>query len=142
AEVRGPCDVLEVLERPRLEVVDADDAVVARQKVLAEVRSQESGAAGYETGGHLASDCNSAFHAAGRAVRDIDTFRFFSRPITQNFAICDKYRSFSQLSKPRVGSSVFSPARRARNRPRQSAWPARGRSGREGAPNREPRVVT
>jgi len=39
-------DVRDVLERPRLEVVDADDAVALLQEVVAEVRSQEPGAAG------------------------------------------------------------------------------------------------
>jgi hypothetical protein len=45
AKVRGSCDVLEVLERSRLEVVDADDAVDTREEVLTKMRSQEAGAA-------------------------------------------------------------------------------------------------
>ena len=39
-------------ERAGLEVVDADDAVAAREQVVAEVRAEEAGAAGDEGGGH------------------------------------------------------------------------------------------
>ena len=38
--------VRDVLERPRLEVVDADDAVPLLEQVIAEVRPEEPGAAG------------------------------------------------------------------------------------------------
>ena len=42
----GDADVLDVRERARLEVVDADDAVPAPQQLVAQVRAEEPGAAG------------------------------------------------------------------------------------------------
>jgi hypothetical protein len=40
--------VLHVLERPGLEVVHADHAVALVEQVIAEVRAEEPGAAGYD----------------------------------------------------------------------------------------------
>src|ERR1044072_6702103 len=51
AEVRG-ADVLDVLQRARLEVVDADDAMPAAQELVAQMRSQEPRATGHKAGGH------------------------------------------------------------------------------------------
>ena len=45
-------DVLEVLERRRLEVVDADNAVPLREQVIAEMRAEEPGPAGDHTRAH------------------------------------------------------------------------------------------
>jgi hypothetical protein len=47
-EVRAAVDVADVLERTGIEVVDADDAVSAREQVVAQVGAEEAGAAGYE----------------------------------------------------------------------------------------------
>src|SRR5436190_12129345 len=44
--------VLDVLERARLEVVDADDAVTLVEQVVAEVGAEEPGAAGHDGGRH------------------------------------------------------------------------------------------
>jgi hypothetical protein len=46
--------VLDVLERARLQVVDADDPVALLQEVIAEVRPEEAGSAGHDRGGHRA----------------------------------------------------------------------------------------
>jgi hypothetical protein len=46
-------DVLDVLERPRVEVVDADHAVAALQQVLAQVRAQKAGASCDQASWHL-----------------------------------------------------------------------------------------
>jgi hypothetical protein len=43
--------VLDVLERARVEVVDADDAVTVGEETVAEVRAEEAGAAGDEDAG-------------------------------------------------------------------------------------------
>ncbi|HET8872221.1 MAG TPA: hypothetical protein VFM83_00915 [Gaiellaceae bacterium] len=43
-------DVLDVLERARVEVVDAQDAMSLRQQVLAQVRAEESGSSGHDRG--------------------------------------------------------------------------------------------
>src|ERR671921_2290769 len=48
----GHADVLDVVQRPRLEVVDADDAVATAQELVAQMRPQEPGATGHEAGGH------------------------------------------------------------------------------------------
>jgi hypothetical protein len=45
-------DVLDVLERARVEVVDAKDAMSLLEEVLAQVRAQESGSPGYDGGRH------------------------------------------------------------------------------------------
>ena len=45
-------EVLDVRERRRLEVVDADHAVAAAQERFTEVRSEEPGTAGDDSGGH------------------------------------------------------------------------------------------
>ena len=45
--------VLEVLERARLEVVDADDAKPLAEQVFAEVGTEESGSAGDDGSGHF-----------------------------------------------------------------------------------------
>ncbi len=42
----GHPDVLDVVERARVEVVEADNAVAAREQVFAEVRAEKAGAAG------------------------------------------------------------------------------------------------
>jgi hypothetical protein len=47
-EVRAVLDVPDVLERAGLEVVRADDAVTARQQVVAQVRAEEARATGHE----------------------------------------------------------------------------------------------
>jgi hypothetical protein len=52
----GPADVLDVLQRARLEVVDADHALAALEQRVAEVRAQEAGAAGDERGRHRARE--------------------------------------------------------------------------------------
>jgi hypothetical protein len=45
-EICAAVDVRDVRERARVEVVDADDAVAAREQVVAEVRAEEAGPAG------------------------------------------------------------------------------------------------
>ena len=53
AEVEGRvADVLDVLQRAGLEVVDADHPVPLAEQVLAEVGAEEAGAAGDHTGAH------------------------------------------------------------------------------------------
>ena len=47
-------EVLDVLERARVEVVEADDPVALAQQVLAQVRAEEPGAAGHDRCGHVA----------------------------------------------------------------------------------------
>src|SRR4051794_36872790 len=47
-------NVLDVLERPGLEVVDADDAVAVRQQVVAEMGAEEPGAPGDDRSWHRA----------------------------------------------------------------------------------------
>ena len=49
----GLPDVLDVLERPRVEVVDADDPVAELQQVLAKMRAQEAGAPRHNANRHL-----------------------------------------------------------------------------------------
>ena len=44
----GPADVLDVVERAGLEVVDADDAVPALEQRIAQMGTEEAGAAGDE----------------------------------------------------------------------------------------------
>src|SRR5262245_59204305 len=46
-------DVLDVLERPRIEVVDAEHPVARGQQMVAEMRADEARAAGHESGGHV-----------------------------------------------------------------------------------------
>src|SRR3954452_8157422 len=53
AEVVAVLDVRDVVEIAGLEVVHADDAVALRDQVIAEVRAQEAGSAGYETSRHV-----------------------------------------------------------------------------------------
>jgi hypothetical protein len=45
-------DVLDVLERARVEVVDAKDAMSLLEQVLAQMRAEESGSPGYDGGRH------------------------------------------------------------------------------------------
>jgi hypothetical protein len=45
-------DVLDVLERRRLEVVETDDTMAIREQVLTEMRAEESGSAGDDRRGH------------------------------------------------------------------------------------------
>ena len=66
-EALGVADVLDVRERARLEVVDADHAVAAREQLVAEVRSEESGAAGDQAGRHARQDTRRP--PAARTVR-------------------------------------------------------------------------
>ena len=47
-------EVLDVLERARLEVVDADHPVALLDQVVAEMRAEEPGAAGHDRGSHAA----------------------------------------------------------------------------------------
>ena len=49
-EALGVADVLDVGQRPGLEVVDADHAVAAREQLVAQVRAEEAGAAGDQAG--------------------------------------------------------------------------------------------
>jgi hypothetical protein len=46
---------LDVLEAARIEVVEADDPPVAGEQVLAQVRPEEAGSAGYDCSAHAAS---------------------------------------------------------------------------------------
>src|SRR5205814_5680814 len=46
--------VRDVLERPRLQVVDTDNAVTLVKEVVAQVRTEEAGAAGDDRGRHAA----------------------------------------------------------------------------------------
>ena len=55
---RGVAQVLDVLQRARVEVVEADDPVALGEQVLAEVRAEEPGAAGHHRA--LASVCSLA----------------------------------------------------------------------------------
>ena len=48
----GLADVLDVLERPRVEVVDADHRVAELQQVLAQMRAQEAGASRHDANRH------------------------------------------------------------------------------------------
>jgi len=48
----GRANVLDVGQRPGLEVVDADDPMAAAQELVAQMRAQEAGATGDKTGGH------------------------------------------------------------------------------------------
>ena len=48
----GVADVLDVGQRAGLEVVHADHAVAAREQLVAQMRSEETGAAGDQAGGH------------------------------------------------------------------------------------------
>src|SRR5439155_22786079 len=54
-EVGAVLDVLDVLQRAGVEVVDADDAVPLAQEVVAEVRAQESRSTRYDGASHAAS---------------------------------------------------------------------------------------
>ena len=45
-------DVLDVCERARVQVVDAEDAVALLEEVVAEMRAEEAGASGHESGRH------------------------------------------------------------------------------------------
>src|SRR6185437_8876095 len=55
-EALGVADVLDVGQGAGLEVVGADDPVPAREQLVAQVRAQEAGAAGYQAGGHGRED--------------------------------------------------------------------------------------
>ena len=48
-------DVLDVLERPRVEIVDGDDAMSLREQVIAEMGAEKTGSAGDDGGGHEGS---------------------------------------------------------------------------------------
>jgi hypothetical protein len=48
----GIADVLDVLERAGIEVVEADHPVVLGQQVIAQVRAQKSGSPGDDAGAH------------------------------------------------------------------------------------------
>jgi hypothetical protein len=54
-EALAVADVLDVRQRPRLQVVHADDPVSAREQLVAQVRAEKAGAAGDEAGGHALS---------------------------------------------------------------------------------------
>ena len=62
-------DVLDVLQRAGLEVVDADHPVPLAEQVLAEVGAEEAGAAGDHAGAHRAD-------AIGRPAMDDLPARF------------------------------------------------------------------
>ena len=66
-EVRR-ADVLDVLQRARLEVVDADDAVPAAQQLVAQMRAEEAGATGDKAGGHAAEATAGAPRGRARAA--------------------------------------------------------------------------
>jgi hypothetical protein len=51
-EALDVADVRDVAQRPGLEVVHADHAVASREQLVAEMRTEKSGAAGYKAGGH------------------------------------------------------------------------------------------
>src|SRR6185437_11351814 len=51
-EVLAVFQVLDVLQRARVEVVDADDAVALAQEEVAQMRPEEAGPAGNDRGGH------------------------------------------------------------------------------------------
>jgi hypothetical protein len=55
-EELGIADVLDVVQRPRLEVVHADDPMSAGEQLVAQVRPKEPGAAGDQAGGHGCED--------------------------------------------------------------------------------------
>jgi hypothetical protein len=48
----GRADVLDVLQRAGLEVVDADHTVPASEELVAQVRAQETGPSRNQAGGH------------------------------------------------------------------------------------------
>ena len=52
AEVRPALQVLDVLERPGVQVVDADHAVAAGKQEVAQMRTKEAGAAGHKRSRH------------------------------------------------------------------------------------------
>src|SRR5581483_10747374 len=59
-------DVLDVVERPRLEVVHADHAMAAAQQFIAHVRPEEAGAAGDKTGWHASQSTDVGARSARR----------------------------------------------------------------------------
>jgi hypothetical protein len=59
AEALGIADVLDVDERPCLEVVHADDPVSTGEQLIAEMGPQEAGAAGDKTRWHGPDDIGS-----------------------------------------------------------------------------------
>ena len=63
----GRPDVLDVVQRARLEVVDADDAMVAAQELVAQVRAEEPCATGDETGGHVSMNTRRSGAGCGPA---------------------------------------------------------------------------
>jgi hypothetical protein len=56
-------DVLEVLERARLEVVDAEHAVALREEVIAEMGAEEPGSARDDAGTHRGNASPATFGA-------------------------------------------------------------------------------
>jgi hypothetical protein len=67
-EVLAP-DVLDVVERPRLEVVDADHPVPASEQVITEMRAEEAGAARYQRGWHPLGRVHAPGPSGTRRVR-------------------------------------------------------------------------
>ena len=55
-EVAVVADVLDVLQRPRVEVVDADHAVTLAEKVVGHMRAEKAGAAADQAGAHRRAD--------------------------------------------------------------------------------------
>jgi hypothetical protein len=53
-EVRTVLQVLDVLERPRVEVVDTDNAIPFAEKEVAQVRAEQPGSATYNRSAHAA----------------------------------------------------------------------------------------
>ncbi len=77
----GSADVLDVHERPGVEVVHAQHPVTLREQRVAEVRAQKSRPAGHKTGGHGVGGYRSPQHSAGRtAARRVRTSRPRARP--------------------------------------------------------------
>ena len=59
-ELRPAADVRDVLEAAGLEVVEADHAIVAREKVVAEMRAEEARASGDHSSRHPAEGSGSS----------------------------------------------------------------------------------
>ncbi len=82
AELEGRvADVLDVLQRAGLEVVDADHPVPLAEQVLAEVGAEEAGAAGDHAGAHRADAIGRPRPGAGRVdLRNLRARRPIKRP--------------------------------------------------------------
>ena len=86
--------MLEVLERPRLEVVDADDAVVARQQVLAEMRSEKPAPPVTRQVGIYLRTVTAVFMWLAEPAATPTGSSSLVGESRQIVAYCEKYRSF------------------------------------------------